>query len=186
MKAGSEKWAAVKSPQALPANEDVIRLAFIYQPSKVKPVGDSKIISGHEAFTGTAREPLLLRNSRRSVLTAALRVKSFVAVANHFKVKGVSRIRRIRISTRAITTSSDQAGCGRAQLGRKEYAGKALFFIGDFNAYGAEDPIREFTRNGYTDLGAEYAPDKQTYQFSEVTLARWITFSPTLRLKSSL
>ncbi|MEW6955561.1 nuclease, partial [Trueperella pyogenes] len=57
-KAGSEKWAAVKSPQALPANEDVIRLAFIYQPSKVKPVGDSKILIGNKDFTGTAREPL--------------------------------------------------------------------------------------------------------------------------------
>ncbi|WP_406717227.1 ExeM/NucH family extracellular endonuclease [Trueperella pyogenes] len=165
-KAGSEKWAAVKSPQALPANEDVIRLAFIYQPSKVKPVGDSKILIGHEAFTGTAREPLA-QEFQAIGSDGSPAGKSFVAVANHFKSKGSLKDNSDKDQYQGNNNKLrvKQAKAVRNWV-EKEFADKAIFFIGDFNAYGAEDPIREFTKNGYTDLGPELAPNKQTYQFS--------------------
>ena len=51
------KWDLVKSPQKLGTDEDVIRVAFIYQPAKVEPVGES-IIFDDSAFTRTARQPL--------------------------------------------------------------------------------------------------------------------------------
>ncbi|MDF2419904.1 ExeM/NucH family extracellular endonuclease, partial [Trueperella pyogenes] len=165
-KAGTQKWAAVKSPQALPANEDVIRLAFIYQPSKVKPVGDSKILIGHEAFTGTAREPLA-QEFQAIGSDGSPAGKSFVAVANHFKSKGSLKDKK---DTDKYQGNNNKLRVKQAKAVRnwveKEFADKAIFFIGDFNAYGAEDPIREFTKNGYTDLGPELAPNKQTYQFS--------------------
>ncbi|PIN51345.1 hypothetical protein CT171_06490 [Trueperella pyogenes] len=165
-KAGSEKWAAVKSPQALPANEDVIRLAFIYQPSKVKPVGDSKILIGEEAFTGTAREPLA-QEFQAIGSDGSPAGKSFVAVANHFKSKGSLKDNSDKDQYQGNNNKLrvKQAKAVRNWV-EKEFPDKAIFFIGDFNAYGAEDPIREFTKNGYTDLGPELAPNKQTYQFS--------------------
>ncbi|WP_341741495.1 ExeM/NucH family extracellular endonuclease [Trueperella pyogenes] len=165
-KAGTQKWAAVKSPQALPANEDVIRLAFIYQPSKVKPVGDSKILIGHEAFTGTAREPLA-QEFQAIGSDGSPAGKSFVAVANHFKSKGSLKDNSDKDQYQGNNNKLrvKQAKAVRNWV-EKEFADKAIFFIGDFNAYGAEDPIREFTKNGYTDLGPELAPNKQTYQFS--------------------
>ncbi|MEW6899177.1 ExeM/NucH family extracellular endonuclease [Trueperella pyogenes] len=165
-KAGSEKWAAVKSPQALPANEDVIRLAFIYQPSKVKPVGDSKILIGNKDFTGTAREPLA-QEFQAIGSDGSPAGKSFVAVANHFKSKGSLKDNSDKDQYQGNNNKLrvKQAKAVRNWV-EKEFADKAIFFIGDFNAYGAEDPIREFTNNGYTDLGPELAPNKQTYQFS--------------------
>ncbi|MGV4325035.1 ExeM/NucH family extracellular endonuclease [Trueperella pyogenes] len=165
-KAGTQKWAAVKSPQALPANEDVIRLAFIYQPSKVKPVGDSKILIGEEAFTGTAREPLA-QEFQAIGSDGSPAGKSFVAVANHFKSKGSLKDNSDKDQYQGNNNKLrvKQAKAVRNWV-EKEFADKAIFFIGDFNAYGAEDPIREFTKNGYTDLGPELAPNKQTYQFS--------------------
>src|SRR5699024_10608684 len=48
--AGAEKWEFAESPEELPGDEDVIRTAFIYQPTDVQPVGTSTILTGSEAF----------------------------------------------------------------------------------------------------------------------------------------
>ena len=48
--AKENKWELVKSPQKLGTDEDFIRVAFIYQPAKVTPVGES-IIFDDAAFT---------------------------------------------------------------------------------------------------------------------------------------
>ena len=55
--AGSEVWAYVPSPSTVPANEDVIRIAFIYKKATITPVGDS-VIFDDPAYTGLARQPL--------------------------------------------------------------------------------------------------------------------------------
>ena len=57
--AGSDVWAFVPSPapEARPANEDVIRLAFIYKKAVVEVAGDSTILTGSAAFSN-ARQPL--------------------------------------------------------------------------------------------------------------------------------
>ncbi|WP_394263403.1 ExeM/NucH family extracellular endonuclease [Trueperella sp.] len=153
------KWAAVPSPTNVPANEDVIRLAYIYQPDVVQPVGESKILIGHEAITGTAREPLAQEFERVDGTG-----ETFVAVVNHFKSKGSltnpgdedyyqGNNNRLRV---------EQAKATRAWV-EAEYPGKSIFIIGDLNSYGAEDPILEFTNNGYTDTTTETG--KYTYQF---------------------
>lgn len=158
--AGTEKWAVVESPSNLPANEDVIRLAFIYQPDVVTPVGESKILIGNAAIAGTAREPLAQEFAR-----ADGEGDTFVAVNNHFKSKG------------SLSNSGDedvyqgnnnllrieQAKATRAWV-EAQYPDTPIFIVGDLNSYGAEDPILEFTGNGYTDTTLETG--KFTYQFS--------------------
>ena len=57
LNAAGGNWKYVPSPKTLPGDEDVIRTAFIYNPDKVSPVGDSRILD-HEAFSGIARAPL--------------------------------------------------------------------------------------------------------------------------------
>lgn len=54
--AGSKIWKFVPSPDATPADEDVIRTAIIYRNKAVKPIGESVILED-EAFDN-AREPL--------------------------------------------------------------------------------------------------------------------------------
>ena len=51
--AGTAEWAYVPSPPITPAGEDVIRVAFIYKPAIVTPVGDS-LIHDDPAFPGLA------------------------------------------------------------------------------------------------------------------------------------
>ena len=55
-KAGREEWAAVASPTRVPAQEDVIRTAFIHKVGVVEPVGES-VIDDDPAFDN-ARDPL--------------------------------------------------------------------------------------------------------------------------------
>src|SRR5699024_11304510 len=57
LNADSGNWKYVESPQQVPNDPDVIRVAFIYNPDRVEPVGESRIFED-ERFTGTAREPL--------------------------------------------------------------------------------------------------------------------------------
>ena len=73
------------SPGSVPEAEDVIRVAFIYKPATVAPVGSS-LIRDDPAFTGLARQPLAQEFAR--VTTDRAAPATFVVVANHFKSKG--------------------------------------------------------------------------------------------------
>ncbi|MCI7305988.1 MAG: ExeM/NucH family extracellular endonuclease, partial [Trueperella sp.] len=164
--AGTEKWAAVKSPSQVPASEDAIRLAFIYQPAKVEPVGESKILIGNKDFTGYAREPLA-QEFQALDGSGKASGKSFVAVANHFKSKGSLANSS---DTDAYQGNNNKLRVKQAQAllvwVDEQFAGKPVFLLGDFNAYSAEDPVLTIKSAHYTDLAAELAPDQQTYQFS--------------------
>ncbi|PKZ89250.1 hypothetical protein CYK24_02825 [Trueperella bernardiae] len=164
--AGTDKWAAVKSPEQVPASEDAIRLAFIYQPAKVEPVGASKILIGSADFTGKAREPLA-QEFQALDANGKTSGKSFVAVANHFKSKGSLSDKS---DTDVYQGNNNKLRVKQAQAllawVEKEFAGKPIFLLGDFNAYSAEDPILAMADKGYTDLAPKFAPEKQTYQFS--------------------
>ena len=83
----TDRWAFVPSPSAadLPAlaEQDVIRTAFIYNPSTVSPVGASKVLVGEAAF-GNAREPLAQAFKAKGTDDA----DAFGVIVNHFKSKG--------------------------------------------------------------------------------------------------
>ena len=53
---GSKVWAYVPSPPVVPADEDVIRVAFIYKTATVTPVGPS-LIHDDPAFRGSRANP---------------------------------------------------------------------------------------------------------------------------------
>ncbi len=85
--AGSTRWAYAPSPAAadLPdlAEQDVIRTAFIYNPSTVELVGASKVLVGSAAFSN-AREPLAQAFKAKNGADA----NAFGVIVNHFKSKG--------------------------------------------------------------------------------------------------
>jgi len=162
--AGTDEWAFVPSPAAadLPVNEDVIRLAFIYKPEAVEPVGGSTVLLGAPAFSN-ARQPLA-QTFRAAGSTDA--EASFVAIANHFKSKGsgsgpdadqgdgqgasnASRVNQATALAAFATERSAAAGTDK------------VFLLGDFNSYTKEDPIEYLVTQGYTPLastqGAEYS-----------------------------
>ncbi|WP_054145431.1 ExeM/NucH family extracellular endonuclease [Frigoribacterium sp. RIT-PI-h] len=163
--AGSEVWDYARSPEALPANEDVIRLAFIYKKAVAEPVGGSTILTGSAAFSN-ARQPLA--QAFRPVGGDA--ESTFVAIANHFKSKGSG-------SGSDADQGDGQGGSNGSRVNqanalvafaaeREAAAGTdKVFLLGDFNAYSQEDPIQVLRAAGYVDLGSTET-DEYSYVFS--------------------
>lgn len=160
--AGPGTWDYVRSPDKQPdlRDQDLIRNAFIYRPAAVRPVGSSTILTDSPAFHN-AREPLA---QEFAVVSSGNR---FLAITNHFKSKGCG----------GTTDPEDGQGCWTQDRVRQAQAlvdfadslvartgTRAVFLLGDFNAYTQEDPMRVFYDAGYTNLNAEFAK-KHTYVF---------------------
>lgn len=149
--AGAGTWAYVPSPPIIPTDEDVIRVAFIYKPARVSPVGSS-VIHDDPAFTGLARQPLAQEFARVSPERAA--APTFVVIANHFKSKG-------SVPDGAPAGNTDNGdGQGNANAIRvaqaralasfaARYADKPTLLVGDFNSYSQEDPIKTLEGAGW-------------------------------------
>ncbi|SEM85249.1 ExeM/NucH family extracellular endonuclease [Cryobacterium luteum] len=161
--AGSDVWAFVASPAALPASEDVIRTAFIYKPTAVETVGESVILTESVAFNGRAREPLA-----QAFQLVGDDASSFLVIVNHFKSKGsgtgddadqgdgqgASNPTRVEQAT-ALVAFADQV---KADSGIDR-----VFLTGDFNAYDLEDPIQVLLEAGYINQGSKSG--EYTYAF---------------------
>jgi 5'-nucleotidase len=158
-------WDYVRSPAAdqRPAVEveDVIRTAYIYKKNVAEPVGDSVILDD-EAFTGIARQPL----AQSFKLVGAEDSSKVLLIVNHFKSKGS-----------AIGNDTDQ-GQGNSNLARTAQAEALIAFstqlqadqgtdkvllMGDFNAYGFEDPIKVMTDAGYVDQDPKTGKHSYSY-----------------------
>src|SRR5699024_4211003 len=160
---GSERWAAVESPLEVGTDEDVIRVAFIYDLTTVKPVGESRIFDD-PAYTGTARQPLAqefqpLDESK----------ESFVGVVNHFKSKGSpvngdedmndgqGHFANVRLAqAQALIDHLDN---------QDDWADKPVFILGDLNAYSKETVLSTLAGAGYRNI-AEAHDAGLSYQFS--------------------
>ncbi len=161
--AGAGTWAFVKSPADVPADEDVIRTAFIYKPAAVETVGSSVILD--DARFANARQPL----SQGFKPVGHGDDDVFAVIVNHFKSKGsgsgqdadtgdgqgASNYSRVRQAEALVEFSTAE----QQRLGTDK-----VFLTGDFNAYAAEDPIVTLEQAGYTDLADELT-DEETYQF---------------------
>lgn len=164
--AGTTRWARVPSPPAheLPplADQDVIRNAFIFDPSTVDMVGRSEVLVGSEAFSN-AREPL----AQVFAPKGADRSQAFAVVTNHFKSKG---------SACAGEPGGIQGNCNETRVAQAEalvdFADRfsaehrvaRVFLAGDFNSYSMEDPIQALEDAGYTRLESD-TPDEWSYSF---------------------
>lgn len=149
--AGDGTWAYVPSPPSVPQGEDVIRIAFIYKPATIAPVGPS-LIHDDPAFTGLARQPLAQEFARVTGQRAA--PASFVVIGNHFKSKG-------SVPEGAPPGNVDNGdGQGNANAIRvaqatslasfaARFADKPTLLVGDFNSYSQEDPIKALEASGW-------------------------------------
>lgn len=164
--AGYEKWAAVESPADLPSDEDVIRLAFIYQIAEAAPVGDSQILIGSDVISGSAREPLAQKFTAVDASGQAVG-EDFVVVVNHLKSKGSlanpgdedvyqgnNNLLRVQQVTALTSWINDT------------FAGEPVFIIGDLNSYSKEDPIVYLEEQGYTNIAEYFAVENRSYLYS--------------------
>ena len=157
LNAAGGTWAYVPSPVVTPPTEDVIRTAFIYNPTKVKP-DEASVILIDPAFAN-ARQPLA---QKWKYITGP---SSFVTVVNHFKSKGsgeddgtgqgLSNPSRIA-QARALTAWTRQMWEPK----------QPVFLLGDFNAYSKEDPVRVIEGAGFAELVKSRDAGSASYQFS--------------------
>lgn len=164
--AGSQRWAYVPSPspEDLPAleDQDVIRTAFIYDPSAVALVGASEVLVGSPAF-GNARQPLA--QAFRPVDTTEQ--DAFAVVVNHFKSKG---------SACSGEPNGPQGNCNESRIRQAraldgfadgfaaERGLEQVFLTGDFNSYSQEDPMVLLKTLGWTNLPSD-EPAEWSYSF---------------------
>ena len=154
--AGKTRWAYVPSPLVTPTNEDVIRTAFIYNPSTVQLLGSSQILMD-DAFAN-ARYPLAQKFKVRN------NGKPFVAIANHYKSKGSGA----DDGTGQGLSNPSREAQSRALVAwvQQMFADESVFLLGDFNSYTKETPLQILEKGGFTNLAKTYEPTSTSYQFS--------------------
>lgn len=161
---GADTWEFVPSPAILPANQDVIRTAFIYKKAVVVPVGIS-VIDDDPAFASAARQPLAQQFALNREQADA---SHFVVIVNHFKSKGSGSGANADQGDGQGASNADRVAQASALVDFADSISAStgvdrLFLSGDFNSYLKEDPIDVILGAGYTDLGA--TTGKSTYAF---------------------
>lgn len=162
---GPKTWEYIPTPAAVPADEDVIRTAFIYRKAAVKPAGSSVILDD-EAFSN-ARPPLAQAFTR----ARGPKHDRFVAIVNHFKSKGSDPADGSgnadtgdgQGAWNAARVQQASALVGFAETMKRTAKTAKVLLTGDFNSYTQEDPMQVLYRAGYTDLGSRTG--KQSYLF---------------------
>jgi uncharacterized protein len=146
-----------------PIGTDAIKVALIYKPSRVTPVGNYLVDTN----------PIHDRPPVAQAFSLNANGDIFSPVVNHFKSKG---------SCPAPGDPNADQGDGQGcwNLKRVEQAQALLVFIdtiktstgdndvlviGDLNSYGIEDPIMTLTSAGLTDEAALYVPAASRYSY---------------------
>ena len=160
---GAGSYAVVGLPTG-GTGTDAIRVAMIYKPGKLTPVGSA--VSDTDPIHN--RPPL-------AQTFAAANGEKFTVIVNHFKSKG-----SCPSAGDPDADQGDGQGCWnirrteQAQALRRFVTARAtdsavadndVIVIGDLNSYGKEDPILELTANGYVDQVARFDNFGYSYVF---------------------
>lgn len=150
------------------AGGDAIRVAIIYRPARLRPVGVTAVLDAAAFVNGGDGVP---RN--RPALAQAFEDGGggrFVLVMNHFKSKGSTcdapplpdgegECSAVRL--RAARQLLAWLGSDPTRTGEQD-----VLVMGDLNAYAMEAPVQAFVRAGYTDLvGRDAGTNGYTYGF---------------------
>lgn len=158
---GAGTYAAVADP-AEGTGTDAIKMAIIYKPAKLAPVGAAV----------SDLDPVNNRPTLAQTFTLANGEK-FTLMANHLKSKG-----SCGGAGAGDTDAGDGQGCWNATrlaqtnrlrtfvAQRQAATGVSdVLMVGDFNAYAAEDPIRALTSNGFVDQIGRFQSFGYSYVF---------------------
>lgn len=158
---GAGTYAAVGVPAA-GTGDDAIRVAMIYKPARISPLGAP--LSDTDAINNrpTLVQPFALANGEK-----------FMVAVNHFKSKS-----SCPSGSDDNADQGDGQGCWNAQrvaqaqrlrsflAGLQGSNGVAdAIVIGDLNAYAKEDPVDDLTSNGYVDQIERFQSFGYSYVF---------------------
>jgi len=137
---------------------DAIKVAMIYKPAAVQPVGAAQSSSN----TVFSRPPLI--QTFRPVGGG----EQFTVVANHFKSKSCGGATGPNLDQGDGQSCFNALRVQQASTLRDVLNGLGVpnqLIIGDLNAYTEEDPIHVLEGAGYTGLSERFVPDAQRYSF---------------------
>jgi uncharacterized protein len=150
---------------------DAIKLALIYKPAAVTPLGDYAILdsSVDPRFDDQRNRPVLAQTFMENATGARITV-----AVNHLKSKGsacagdpdvgdgqgnCNKTREAAAQALADWLATDPTGQGDSDA----------LIVGDLNSYAKEDPIRALQDAGYTDLIARFHdPSKSAHPYGYV------------------
>ncbi|QNO37625.1 ExeM/NucH family extracellular endonuclease [Protaetiibacter sp. SSC-01] len=164
--AGAGTWDYVPTPDvlAVPGANDIITTAIIFKPSVVTPVGDS--FADTDAVWDIARKPIAQTfdvGDDRLVTVVVNHFKSKSPPSGNtapepadgqgfFNAERVVQAERLAAFVGGITADPEKSS--------------DVILLGDFNAYGQEDPIQALTGAGFVDLVSTRAAGQYTYTFN--------------------
>ncbi len=155
-----------------PIGTDAIRVALLYQPAAVTPVGAFEVLTSADnpLFNDTLNRPMLVQTFVENATGS-----TFTVAVNHLKSKGspcpgdpntgdgqgncnVTRTNAAQAIVEYLAT--DPTGSGDPDY----------LIIGDLNAYAQEDPVATIEAGGYTNLieshvGTGYAAGAYSFNF---------------------
>ena len=158
-------YASIVEPALNPPNEfggtfgtDAIKVAFIYRPASVTPVGTAQ----------TSADPVFDRPPLIQTFELVGGSEDVTIAVNHFKSKSCGG------ATGADADQGDGQSCYNARrllqaqalldaLGTLELPNPLI--IGDLNSYTEEDPIHLIEDAGYTGLSEAFMADADRYSF---------------------
>lgn len=159
---GGSVYASVPMPGG-GTGSDAIRVAMIYKPERLS-LADAAISDSDPIHN---RPPLAQSFD-------AMNGERFSVIVNHFKSKGSCPINPGDINA----DQGDGQGCWNPLRVQQAQALRAfiadlqaasgdmdVLVIGDLNAYGKEDPVTDFTDNGFVDQIARFNPFGYSYVF---------------------
>ena len=157
-KAGAGTYAAVTTGSV---GTDAIKVAIIYKPSKVTPVGQF-MTDNNSVFS---RPPVA--QTFRDKTTGGV----FSVIANHLKSKGScptsGDVDTGQGCWNQLRVRQAQALLGFVDTVKQKSGDQDVLLLGDFNAYGAEDPIKALQNSGFESLNLRIpAEDRYSYQFN--------------------
>ncbi|HSF97203.1 MAG TPA: ExeM/NucH family extracellular endonuclease [Ornithinibacter sp.] len=149
---------------------DAIKVALIYQPATVTPVGDYAILDSSDdpRFIDTANRPVLIQTFEENSTG-----ERFTIAVNHLKSKGsdcnalgdpnlndgqgnCNETRTLAVQALMDHLAQDPTGSGDPDF----------LIVGDLNSYAMEDPITSLEAAGWTDLHEEFeGPTGYSYVF---------------------
>lgn len=160
-RAGVPAWTLVDEP-ADGSGTDAIRVALIYKPARVAPVGAAR----------SDRDPVHNRPPLAQTFEARDDGTRFNVIASHFKS------RRCDAASGSDLDQGDLQGCFNH---RRVAQARALarfanavtrasgvadtLLVGDFNAYAREDPPERLAAAGFADQLARFEPEGYSYVF---------------------
>ncbi|HEY0930855.1 MAG TPA: ExeM/NucH family extracellular endonuclease [Gemmatimonas sp.] len=170
--AGANTYAFINADAATSQTNslgtDAIKVALIYKPARVTPVGNTSVLNTVAFVNGGDGAP---RN--RPALAQAFQQADgarFIAVVNHFKSKGSA--------CNAPDAGDGQANCNAVRVAAATQLRNWLttdptgtgdpdvLILGDLNAYAKEDPIMVLRNAGFIDLlESRIGPNAYSYAF---------------------